>query len=126
MSSFKPIVSLHSVNRLRERAYPNITAGVAAAYLEQLAAEGAVVSSPRRWLKRANMRPGTRYVISSQDPDVCLVISRGVIVTVLVRDMYAGRRRRPQPAVRAEPANDGFNWRRDLRAEDLQQAVRDA
>lgn len=102
-----PIISRHAIDRYRQRVEPTTSVRAAAISISEILHSATACSRPRHWMRVAATAPGTRYLYSADQPNVCLVVADGVVVTVHSRKICAGWRRQRQsddrPRVRATP-----------------------
>ena len=78
-------VSRHAVERYIERVDPRLDARQAAEAIREIWRSGRARPRPRWWSSRMGERPGTRYVYSAADADVCLIAAGRCVVTVQSR-----------------------------------------
>lgn len=87
-------VTLHAVERCQERAAPMHSHFHVRQLLEDMAAQGHVRKTPRRWMRsQVTLTPGLRFLYWSDLPDICALVIGTSIVTVITRAMC----RRPRP-----------------------------
>lgn len=84
-SPHTPVITGTAATTLRRDLYPNITQGHAVAYLAELAGSARHRTRGRRWARPADVPAGARMLISAAEPDVCLIVERGVVTDVVVR-----------------------------------------
>lgn len=103
-----PIITRHAIERYRQRVDPRASSREAAVAISRILDTATARSRPRRWSRTIGQAPGTRYLYSAQQPDVCFVVADGAVVTVHSRsvcsiwrrlrsDLAEPRVRRPRP-----------------------------
>ncbi len=106
-------VTDHAIERYRQRVEPGTSSLMARLRLEQMVAVGRTRSTPRYWMRGyLAPTPGLRFLYCAQRPNVCALLVRNSVVTVLTRSMFSGRGslERPRPAGRPR-ALDPCHWR---------------
>ncbi|HEV1997979.1 MAG TPA: hypothetical protein VGR61_07620 [Candidatus Dormibacteraeota bacterium] len=79
-------ITSHALDRFQERMSPDASRQMALGAMRELLAYALVRTTPRWWTS-GRAEPGTRFVYSDLDPDVCLVVNGDAVVTVLTRDL---------------------------------------
>lgn len=80
-----PVVTVHAIERYRERVNAQTAVASVARVLCAIAGGGRRRSRPRRWMRGTRVEPGTMFVYSAEHPGVCLLVRDGVILTVYSR-----------------------------------------
>jgi hypothetical protein len=88
----------HAVDRYRERVDCGISRTEAASRIQRILADGIERDRPRAWMQQVNHQPATAYVYCPLDPETCLVVRGGAVLTVLTRELCDQRpmARRPE------------------------------
>ena len=93
-------ISSHALDRFAERVAKGMSRRDAHGRVSAMLATGTVRATPR-WWTTCPPAPAQRFVYSALEPDACLVLRDGVVVTVLGRELCAKARAVRAPHGRA-------------------------
>lgn len=89
-----PWITRHAVDRYIERVERTASASLAHQRISNILLGGRCRSTPRHWMRgQAHITPGLRFVYWTGQPDVCLLVLDGAVVTVLTRRLSRRWRR---------------------------------
>ncbi len=97
-------ISRHAIDRYLGRVDRTADRSMAFQAIAAMLASGTVRTTPRWWMT-CRLAPGTRLVYSAVNPDVCLIVNEGTVVTLITRALCAPTRSLTEPhrSVKAEP-----------------------
>jgi hypothetical protein len=84
-------ISSHAIDRYRDRVDLKADRRSAFAAIGAMLAAGTVRTTPH-WWTTCRLEPDTRLVYSAVNPDVCLIIKNGTVVTLVTRALCAPSR----------------------------------
>lgn len=84
-------ISQHAITRYIERVDRSASRGEARLVMMRLFSEGRARANPRHWMRRDGIRPqpGLLFVYCARQPQLCLLLREGVVLTVITRSMCA-------------------------------------
>lgn len=107
-------LAAHAQERWIERVAPGASPLEARMALQRFVALGRARPTPRHWMRgQVRQEPGTRFVYNPSHPRACAVVTDGVVVTVLTKDLFGAPRRhlRVAPPAPAPSADERARWR---------------
>lgn len=102
MITVVPFVTAHAVERYQDRVASCVSRREALRTTQEILPRADRRSRPRHWTK-VDARPGCRYLYSADDPDICLVLRGGAVVTVFSRASCSAWCPSPDGATAARP-----------------------
>lgn len=81
-------ISRHAIDRYFGRVDPTADRSMALQAIAAMLTSGTVRMTPR-WWTTCRLAPGTRLVYAAVNPDVCLVVKDGTVVTLITRALCA-------------------------------------
>lgn len=87
-----PVITKHAIDRYLARVDATATPRQAAVAISRIIDHAVARSRPRHWSRVIGQAAGTRYLYSARQPDVCLVVAGGAVVTVHARAVCAAWR----------------------------------